>query len=78
MTLLTNGWEIVCPDDRVRHYPYHNYDDAKCDAKIYSERQCADYFEEPSPLELAQPKCPEGIHTVRPIAFRPPQPIGEA
>src|SRR6185436_8651288 len=34
------GWEVVCPDDRVRHYPYFNRDDADSAAKLSTERQC--------------------------------------
>jgi hypothetical protein len=57
-------WEIVCPDDRVRGYPYHNLDDAKGDAELYTGG-CGSRYEEPSEIELSQPPCPGGPHTVR-------------
>lgn len=62
------GWEVVCPDGRVRSYPYHNYDDAESMARLATRRQCR-LWPEPSPIELEQPACPEGVHTVRPIVF---------
>lgn len=64
---LCSGYEVVCPDGRVRHY--HNLGDAEGDARIYSERKCQ-AWPKPSRLELSQPPCPEGEHTVRPIVFQ--------
>lgn len=64
-----SGWEVVCPDGRVRHYPYHNQDDAQCDADGYSEEGCQGHYRHPNPLQLQNPPCPEGPHTVRPIGF---------
>ncbi len=68
------SWEVVCPDGRVRHYPYHNLGDAESTARIASksgvapgERVGCRMWPEPSPLEAAQPPCPGGSHTVRPI-----------
>jgi hypothetical protein len=65
------GFEVVCPDGRVRHYPYHNEDDAICDAEVFAEQKCSIY-PEPSPLEKRHPPCPEGKHTVRAIEFQDP------
>lgn len=62
------GWEIVCPDGRVRDYPYHNHDDAEDMAHHMSARRCR-LYPKPSPIELSQPPCPEGLHTIRPISF---------
>ena len=44
---LCAGYEIVCPDGRVRHYPYHNEGDAKCDAGVCDERGCSPYSDDP-------------------------------
>ena len=74
---MTSGWEIVCPDGRVRSYPYHNFGDAEFDAQLRTEERCQ-LWPEPSPIALSQPPCPEGEHTVRPIVFTPPAPPGEA
>lgn len=60
------AWEVVCPDGRVRDYPYHNLGDAESTARLATERQCR-LWPEPSPIELEQPPCPEGEHKVRPI-----------
>lgn len=62
------GWEVVCPDGRVRHYPFHNFGDAESMARLAKERRCR-LYPEPSPIELSQPPCPEGEHVVRPIVF---------
>lgn len=69
---LHEGFEVVCPDGRVRHYPYHNEGDAQCDAEVFTERKCQ-LYPEPSPLELEQTPCPEGVHTVRAITMACPE-----
>lgn len=66
-----DGYEIVCPDGRVRHYPYTNEDDARADARIYTRKRCR-LYPEPSPLELAQPPCTGGEHAVRGVVFETP------
>lgn len=62
------GWEIVCPDGRVRSYPFHNEDDATGMA-LYKEQHRCRCWPEASRLELSLPPCPEGRHRVRPIVF---------
>lgn len=74
--MIRQGWEVVCPDGRVRSYPYHNFGDAESDAQLRTEERCS-LWPEPSPIELSQPPCPEGKHEVRPIVFTPPVPPGE-
>jgi len=62
------GFQIVCPDGRVRRYPYHSHGDAKSDAEHVTQRGClrmGGVFETPSELEASQPPCPGGEHTVR-------------
>lgn len=66
---LCTGYEVVCPDGRVRDYPYHNLGDAESTARLATERQCR-LYPEPSPLELSCPPCPEGLHVVRPVVFQ--------
>jgi len=66
--LLCAGWEIVCPDGRVRRYPFHNLDDAEDAAEHCAER--CDPFKVPSELMTSQPPCPHGTHTVRPIVMQ--------
>lgn len=68
MTNTCAGWEIVCPDGRVRHYPFHNHGDAACDAESYSDEGCGVGYPL-SPLERAQPSCPGGNHDVRAIVL---------
>lgn len=63
------GWEVVCPDGKVRHFPYHNYGDATCDAEVYSSKGCRGNSLRPSVLQRREGPCPEGIHTVRPNSF---------
>jgi hypothetical protein len=65
---LCTGWEIVCPDGRVRHYPFHNFDDAE-DAAEHCAKRC-DPFRVPSELMASQPPCPHGPHAVRPILMQ--------
>ena len=71
------GWEVVCPDGHVRHFPYHNHGDARCDAEVYSERHdvCRDAFilDRPTPLQ----RCRGGRHVVRELVFRHAE-VGEA
>ena len=69
---LEIGWEIACPDGRIRHFPYHNEGDALCDAEVYSERGCRAGGGAPTALEQRYPACPEGEHVVRPAAFLEP------
>jgi len=69
------GWEVVCPDGRVRGYPYHNHGDAKAHAQKssdpiwFAKRRSCRLAPEPSPIETSQPPCPGGKHHVRPIVF---------
>lgn len=72
MAPLCTGYEVVCPDGRVRHYPFHNRGDAESTARLAGKRRCR-LWPDPSPLELSQPPCPEGEHTVRLAAFQEPQ-----
>lgn len=69
-----SGWEIVCPDGRVRHYPYHNREDAEdtaleAEARRASTARCS-FWDQPSDLELSQPQCPGGSHVVRLIPMQ--------
>jgi hypothetical protein len=59
-------WEIVCADGQVRHYPYHNVEDAEEDAAL-AAKDCGLGYEEPSFPQLSLPPCPGGVHTVRPL-----------
>lgn len=69
---LCAGYEIVCPDGRVRHYPYHNEGDAESDARTYTRKQhCR--VEPDDPRGWGDPPCPQGEHTTRPIAMMHPQ-----
>lgn len=71
------GYEVVCPDGHVRHYPYTNEGDADCDAEIFSKK-CQSY-EEKNDLEKKFPPCQGGEHVVKIKAFIPPRSkIGEA
>lgn len=64
------GYEIVCPDGRVRHFPYHNEGDATCDAECYTERRnCGEFAGPGCPPEWSDPPCPQGEHTARPVPF---------
>lgn len=64
------GYEIVCPDGSMRHYPYHHLGDATCDADVWSEGDgrcvCDDEF------TVSLGSCPGGAHTVRPASFDVP------
>lgn len=61
------GYEVVCPDGRVRHYPYHNKGDADCDCGLMNEQQKCSFYPKPGRLERSQPPCPLGEHFVRPM-----------
>ena len=69
---LAVGWEVVCPDGVVRHYPYHNEGDARCDAEVLTRRGCS-----PDPLPgpggIPHPPCSGGAHTYRLVAFVEPR-----
>ena len=66
------GWEVVCPDGRVRHLPYHNLGDARSHARFasrpdwFAKRGCR-LASRPGELERAQPPCPGGEHSVRAV-----------
>ena len=70
------GWEVVCPDDRVRALPYHSYGDAESHARLgsdparFARRGSCRLAPKPSRLELEQPPCPGGKHVVRAIPFQ--------
>lgn len=66
-----NGWKVICPDGKERHYPYINHGDAACDARAF-ERHAA-------PCESRDDtECPGGQHDVVPCVFTPPRPGGSA
>jgi len=74
VTDLHPGYEVVCPDGKVRVHPYHNEGDAECDAEVYEERGCVR-----DPIG-EHPLCPGGRHRVRPILMACPEHVakGEA
>ena len=63
------GYEVVCPDGRIRHMPYHNEGDARCDASVNTER--GHRYSPGNPPEWYDPPCPGGKHVVRPIVASP-------
>jgi hypothetical protein len=65
--MTCSGWEVVCPDGRVRHYPFHNEDDAQAAADRAALRGCRP-SPDPSDLVTSQPPCPNGSHEVRCLA----------
>lgn len=76
MRTALHGWKILCPDGKERHYPYINYGDAECDARIYDERGGCQ--PDPDILEREGP-CPKvGRHDVVACVYTPPAPPGEA
>jgi hypothetical protein len=64
------GWEVVCPDGRVRHLPYHNLGDARSHARFasrpdwFAKRGCR-LAPKTGRLEQSQPPCLGGEHSVR-------------
>lgn len=69
-----NGWRILCPDGKDRHFPYINHGDAACDARVIMERgRCTD-DEHPHGL------CPDpsGKHEVVPCVYEMPKPPASA
>lgn len=75
MSALCHGYEIVCPDGVVRHYPYHNKGDADCDAGLYSPARHGCGLRKYDALKPDDPRglCPQGDHAVRPVAFAHPE-----
>lgn len=61
-----SGWEIVCPDGRVRGCPYMNHGDAVAMAELKTTTRCQ-CWPKPSAADLVEPTCPEGVHRVRVI-----------
>ncbi len=68
MSLLGSGWEVICPDGCVRHWPYVDRDGAETEARIFSAGACGSY-RKATALETNLPRCPGGSHSVRPTAF---------
>ena len=70
------GWEVVCPDGRVRHLPYHNLGDARSHARFasrpdhFARRGCR-LAPNPGQLERSCSPCSGGEHAVRPVASLP-------
>lgn len=65
---MRTGWEIVCPDGKVRHYPYINFEDAEFDAKTAASGKCQ-FYPTPGALEVQHGPCPGGPHGLRPTAL---------
>lgn len=57
-------WQAVCPDGKVRHYPYVNDTVARYFARAFSEHGCRQDAKM-NKLEAQHPPCPGGEHTVR-------------
>lgn len=57
------GWELVCPDGGVRHFPYAEKGDAEYDSTLCAEEGCQ-IFPESYSLEAARPPCVGGPHRV--------------
>ncbi len=68
MSLLASGWEVICPDGHVRHWPYVSRADAEADGRIFAAGACRSHRKAPA-LEGGRPPCPGGAHTVRPTAL---------
>jgi hypothetical protein len=64
------GWQIVCPDKLVRHYPLPAKEDAERGARVASIGPCRN-GPVPSLLELQPSPCPEGMHGVEPCRLQP-------
>lgn len=58
-----SGWEIVCPDGGLRHFPYATRDDAEFDATLCAEEGCQ-IFPESTWLEPRRPTCMGGPHRI--------------
>lgn len=69
MVHMSQMWEIVCSDGRVRHPPYNNPEDAAFDADLCDERACR-LYPTPGPLEQAAPPCPGAPHRIRQVDGR--------
>ena len=67
VSIMCSGWEVVCPDGRVQHYPFHNQDDAEGAANWATTRRCQP-SPDPDELVTSQPPCPNGAHRVRALA----------
>lgn len=56
-------YEIVCPDGKVRHFPYTNQGDAVVDARVADNR--CQFYPTPNEMERALPRCRAPGHWVR-------------
>ena len=54
-------YQIVCPDNHVRHYPYSNREDAAFDAKLCDANGCRIYTDI-CEIEATLPPCPGRGH----------------
>ena len=67
------SWEVVCPDGRVRAFPYNNLGDAESHARLASDllrfvrRGNCRLAPNPSSLDQGVPPCGGGKHIVRPV-----------
>lgn len=67
---MTRFYEVVCPDNLVRHLPYANKGDAEAHAKLASDpswfkkRSCR-LAPKPSVFQTSMPPCGGGEHFVR-------------
>lgn len=76
-----HGYKIVCPDGKVRHYPYGNRGDADFDAKHSTVKGCTKTERQQQYMAdaiRALGLCPEGGHVVEPHMFDMPAPAGES
>ncbi len=63
------GSEIVCPDGHVRNYPYHDHDDAVCDAELLTAGAIACNSRLVGLGRRALPPCRGGQHSLRSVKF---------
>lgn len=76
---LVRGYEVVCPDGKVRHFPYHNEGDAMCDAEVFDHAgRCAFEVDTPDHFRVHGPCSSGPTHRVQPIVFQHPPQRGEA
>lgn len=69
------GYTIVCPDRRIRSWPYEDEDEARKDARRINRQgcrfdvECATPYLPSDPNDWKRPPCPGGRHRVEPTTY---------
>lgn len=66
-----DGWQVVCPDGRYRHRPFHDAGNAFSTAASFGRKEACEAHILPYCTEKS--RCPQGRHSVVAVRFQHPE-----